>query len=233
MNNEHIQNYFGSVPYFADTAIESMNQETYKQPFTRLFGWCTEGAVNIQRVVGTMHPDYAGMTWRELLRKGRRMDANLKHFHDNPGYYTNVVHRRPSMHIVFIDGKGYVGEDGNHRTCIGRFYLYPQQTPFMYGIRMSEQFTDMRLLALYERLSRLLPPQCTVAPCSQEIRREDGDGWAEHEYALTLRLENRRRGYVAELAADEIEEGLLPVLHNPLNRFGVFCRFGTYSNLLT
>ena len=44
----------------------------------------------------------------------------------------------------------------------------------------------------------------------------------------SLRIENvRRKGYAAELKADEIEEGLLPALFNPFKR----C-FGPYRNLL-
>lgn len=222
MKDDAIQNLFGTVPYFADTVIESMTQEADKRDFIRLYSWCRAGSVNLHRVVGTMHPDYAGMTWRELLARGRRMDHNLQLFRENPAYYTEPQERRPSLHIALIDGKGYVTDDGNHRTCIGRFYLYGQPVPFLHGVHLSEQYTDTRLMALHDRLIQLLPANCKVTPCSKEIRRDDGDGWATHEYALTLRVENRRRGYAVEFTANELEERLIPSVYSPFRRFGEF-----------
>ncbi|KAE9673244.1 hypothetical protein GP720_25060, partial [Escherichia coli] len=39
--------------------------------------WTGQGSINVYRIVGTDHPQYAGMTWLELLERGKRMDINI------------------------------------------------------------------------------------------------------------------------------------------------------------
>lgn len=223
MTDDKILELFGSVPYFTDSIIEPVQQELAKQPFRCRSSWSHQGSVNIMRICGTMHPDYAGMTWRQLLAQGRRMDSNLKAFQNNPSYYTDIVKRVPGMQLGIVDGKGYVLEDGNHRTCIGKFYLYTHDSPFMHGVALSEQQTDMRMMSLYKHLLHRLPGYCKAIPLSKEIKRDDGDGWASHFYEISIRVENnRRRGYDAVFTGDELEEGLIPALSSPFRRFGAF-----------
>lgn len=72
------------------------------------------------------------------------------------------------------------------------------------------------------------PHTASFSPAPREIARDDGPGWSMAFFDNSLRIENvRRKGYAAELKADEIEEGLLPALFNPFKK-----RFGTYRNLL-
>lgn len=228
MTDDQIIDLFGAVPYFADQTILPSQAETAKWPFRTMYTWSHRGSVNIMRICGTQHPDYAGLTWRELLSKGRRMDANLKAFRQNPSYYTELVERLPGMSLSIVDGKGYVTDDGNHRTCIGKFFLYGQVSPFMHGVHVSEQQTDLRMMALYERLVQKLPGYCKVTPEATEVQRDDGNGWATHFFEVRLRVENgRRRGYDGLFSADELEDGLLPELGSRWS-----ARFGPYRNLL-
>lgn len=223
MQDIRIYELFGSVPYFTDTIIESVQQEQAKRPFLSRHTWSHEGSVNIMRICGTMHPDYAGLTWRQLLTVGRRMDSNLKAFKENPSYYTELVKRLPGMQLSLIDGKGYVLEDGNHRTCIGKFYLYTHDSPFMHGVSIAEQQTDTRMMALYNTTIRLLPGYCKAIPISEEVSRDDGNGWASHFYEISIRIENhRRRGYCAVFTGDDLETEVLPALTSPFRRFGAF-----------
>ena len=105
------------------------------------------------------------------------------------------------------DGKGYVAEDGNHRACIAKFFLYAQPSPLLHGVHLVEAQTDVRMENLFSRLKRLLPPYCVIFPSSREIARDDGPGWSMAFFDNSLRIENvRRKGYAAELKADEIEE---------------------------
>jgi hypothetical protein len=228
MDNTEIESLFGSVPYFADETIQDARHESAKWPFRKLVSWCHAGSANIMRIRGTQHPDYIGLTWREFLSKGRRMGANLKEYRQNPEYYTNSGFiRQPGMYISFIDGNGYVGDDGNHRTCIGRFYLYSLDSPFMHGLDVTEQHTDMRMFALYSRLLKILPGYCQALPEAVETRRDDGKGWAVQHYDVRIRIMNvRRNGFEGTFAADELEGGLLPAMRNPIK-----ARFGEYRKL--
>lgn len=228
MTDEQIIDLFGSVPYFVDTQIASIEPEKVKYPFKIFESWCAQGSVNIQRVCGTMHPDYAGLTWRELLKKGCKMESNIRLYQKHPEYYLSLQYlREPSLYFCFYDGKGYIAEDGNHRACIARFFLYSQKSPFLHGVHINEIQTDIYLMNLFQKMKKVLPEFCILTPLSKEISRDDGDGWATHHFKNTILIENRRRrGFSGEFSADEIAEGLLPEFFNPVKR-----RFGSYRKL--
>ena len=223
MTDEQIRELFGVVPYFADSRIEAF------QPahFIRSMSHCDSASVNTGLVYGTSHPAYQGMTWREFLGRGEKMKKNLNRFTVNPEYYLSHERSGTPPFFCFQDGKGYVAEDGNHRACIAKFFLYAQPSPLLHGVHLVEVQTDARMESLFSRLKRLLPSYCAVLPCSQEIARDDGPGWNIAFYKNSLRIEHRRRDFSADLQANEIEEGLLPALCNPFKR-----RFGPYRNLL-
>lgn len=223
MTDEQIKEFFGVVPYFADTRIEAF------QPahFIRSMSHCDSASVNIGLIYGTSHPAYQGMTWREFLGHGEKMKKNLSRFTVNPEYYLSRERSDMPPFICIQDGKGYVAEDGNHRACIAKFFLYAHASPFLHGVHLTEVQTDAHMENLFHRLKNLLPSYCAVLPCSQEIARDDGPGWNIAFYKNSLRIENRRRGFSADLQADEIEEGLLPALFTPFKKY-----FGPYRNLL-
>ena len=69
MNDDAIKKLFGQVPYFADQVIERfapLADDASK--FVVSSYWSDQASVNLGDVCGTMHPDYAGLTWREFLR---------------------------------------------------------------------------------------------------------------------------------------------------------------------
>lgn len=148
----------------------------------------------------------------------------------NPEYYLNLERlRAPFMSFCFHEGKGYVAEDGCHRACIAKFFLYSQPSPFLRGVHFTEVQTDARMTNLFYRLKKLLPVWCAAFPNSQEVtRNDDAKEWSMSFYGNTLRIENHhRKGFNADFQAEELEEGLLPALLNPFKH-----RFGTYRNLL-
>ena len=78
------------------------------------------------------------MAWRELLDKGEKMRKNIRLFTVNPEYYLNLEQfRAPFMSFCFHGGKGYVAEDGCHRACIAKFFLYSQPSPFLHGVHLT------------------------------------------------------------------------------------------------
>ena len=170
------------------------------------------------------------MAWRELLDKGEKMRKNIRLFTVNPEYYLNLEQfRAPFMSFCFHGGNGYVAEDGCHRACIAKFFLYSQPSPFLHGVHLTEVQTDARMTNLFYRLKKLLPTWCAAFPNSQEVtRNDDAKGWSTSFYGNTLRIENhRRKGFNADFQAEELEERLIPALLNPFKR-----RFGTYRKLL-
>ena len=224
MTDDQIKEYFDTVPYFADTRIESL----LPSRFISSASHCSSASVNTGLLYGTANPAYQGMTWREFLSHGEKMKKNLSRFTVNPEYYLSHERSSTPPFFCFQDGKGYVSEDGNCRACIAKFFLYTQPSPLLHGVHLVEVQTDARMENLFSRLKRLLPPYCVILPSSREIARDDGPGWSMAFFDNSLRIENvRRKGYAAELKADEIEEGLLPALFNPFKK-----RFGTYRNLL-
>ncbi|MGD2819606.1 hypothetical protein ACP80H_25170, partial [Escherichia coli] len=89
--------------------------------------WTGQGSINVYRIVGTDHPQYAGMTWLELLERGKRMDINIPLLEKNPGYYTQAEQQHAGMSFVSTDGiHWYVSADGNHRSCLARFLFHLQ-----------------------------------------------------------------------------------------------------------
>ena len=225
MTDNQIRELFDTVPFFVDNPIEVLRSSR----FIRSMSHCDSASVNTGLIYGTANPVYQGMTWREFLSHGKKMKKNIDRFTVNPEYYLSHERSGTPPFFCFQDGKGYVAEDGNHRACIAKFFLYAQPSPLLHGVHLVEVQTDARMENLFSRLKRLLPPYCAVLPVhSRETAREDGPGWSIAFFDNSLRIENvRRKGYTAEFKADEIEEGLLPALCNPFKR-----RFGPYRNLL-
>ncbi len=112
------------------------------------------GAVDLSKVAGTTHPDYAGKTWGELkpvpgsLRNEltdtvvlyqplKRAPANLQALHKNPGYYESLD-KKDYWSFYLLDGKYYVAE-GNNRTVIGRFFFHVAgKPPIVHGVKITE-----------------------------------------------------------------------------------------------
>ena len=87
------------------------------------------------------------------------------------------------MSFCFHEGKGYVAEDGCHRACIAKFFLYSQPSPFLRGVHFTEVQTDARMTNLFYRLKKLLPVWYAAFPNSQEVtRNDDAKGWSMSFY---------------------------------------------------
>lgn len=101
------------------------------------------GTVDLAKVIGTAHSDYAGYSWIELLprdyrggyseedfREAERTGLQgrlhrgwerLKELHANPGYYLNA---KTKHHMSFYKlNDYYYVNDGNHRTVLARLFL--------------------------------------------------------------------------------------------------------------
>lgn len=143
-------------PRFAGEEIRSLHELTRGDyyPYTRQSTWHDSTTINVNNVVGTMHPSYIGMSWAEFMEKGIRMRPNLAMHAQNPGYYYGDGKKEPSMYyITFDENEFYIGQDGNHRTAIARFeYHFSAKKPLIHGVTLDSHVVDWRLKDLHEQL---------------------------------------------------------------------------------
>lgn len=221
MNDDGIKKLFGQVPHFADQVIESFQPlSDDARQFVVSSYWSDRASVNLGDVCGTMHPDYSGMTWREFLANGRRMDSNLAAFGHNPDYYTDATRdRRPTMYFHRIDGKTFVMEDGNHRTCIGKFYFYGLDCPYIHRVHLIESVVDWAFLDLYRRLLVVCPASSQVTVTRETVRRDDGPGWKRDWFATTVRVADTKNNVSTARDYESLKEDLPAMEYAALKEF--------------
>ncbi|EFC4831988.1 hypothetical protein [Salmonella enterica] len=123
--------------------------------------WTGQGSINVYRIVGTDHPQYAGMTWLELLERGKRMDINIPLLEKNPGYYTQAEQQHAGMSFVSTDGiHWYVSADGNHRSCLARFlfHLQGEGRTQLHNVAQSVYHTDREFRSACREIHNLTEP---------------------------------------------------------------------------
>ena len=160
--------------------------------------WTDQGSVNVFRVVGTEHVDYQGRAWLDFLETGNpmdpdrnnRMDRNLALHASHPDYYLQTQRKVPGMYYRSLDGLSwYVGADGNHRTCIARFYFCALGLTTLHGVTLNHTVVDEELFDLFQRLmdvrlERRMDNHLQVY--RQALRREDTAGWKLDHYKVRL-----------------------------------------------
>ncbi|MBI3755298.1 MAG: conjugal transfer protein TraF [Deltaproteobacteria bacterium] len=177
-------------------------------PFVKEHYWHSNASVNVFRVVGTQHPDYAGFTWVEFLEKGKRMGLNLKLQEENPGYYYETRNKEPVMYYNSIDGGDlYIGDDGNHRTCIARAVFYLKGDSILHGVTVNDYRIDWRLRDIYDRLLQIIEEKKLsyfVEPQSEVVSRDDSGGWMLEKYKTTFKVKDFKKGKNLILDGEEI-----------------------------
>ncbi|KFB16535.1 hypothetical protein PGPR2_00785 [Pseudomonas aeruginosa PGPR2] len=140
LNFDFVRRQVEQPPAWASEVLQSW-EEAYpqeKHAFLQSHYWTETGSINVFRVVGTDHWDYQGKSWLDFLTGGKRMQRNLQALLDNPSYYLQPTERRPAIHYNTLDGLSfYVGSDGNHRTCIARFFLAEQQKSQLHDVTLN------------------------------------------------------------------------------------------------
>lgn len=111
-------------------------------------------SVDLSKVVGTTHIDYAGRSWGQLkpiegTSKGdfvnnmkiscqqlKRAIANVRCLESNPEYYFSTC-EKDYWSFYEIEGNFYISQ-GNHRTVIGRFFLhYNDKEQIVHGVKVT------------------------------------------------------------------------------------------------
>ena len=118
----------------------------------------------------------------DLLEKGKRMAGNLAELFANPGYYFLSEKKLPSMSYIRVDQSLYVDNDGNHRTCIARFFTGLLEKPqILKGVEVTDLVIDKEAYELWRQLGGL---RGLVAVHSKKISRDDGPGWMRESFRL-------------------------------------------------
>lgn len=188
-------------PEFANHIIEEFDENMFAEMrnFATLEYWCDNDSINVFDVVGTRHPDYQGMSWLDFLQYGKRMVHNLSYFEANPGYYLKDERKFPQMSFIRVNGRTYVDDDGNHRTCIARFFFYFRgDRTNLHGIKLKEYVIDQSVWSIYLHLKNLLNSKklyhIEVKPRRKKTTRRDVAGWMAEHYDVFIEAQNHRNG---------------------------------------
>jgi hypothetical protein len=143
----NIENINLDEVYFANDVLDKFDSHEYESLGTEV---CS---VDLSKVVGCYHPDYAGKTWGELkpvegtlngdreiiniaYQNLKRAIGNVRDLSRNPDYYLN---KEVKDHWDFynLEGKLYISS-GVHRTIIGRYFLWLNDLePLVHGVHLT------------------------------------------------------------------------------------------------
>ncbi|WP_434986923.1 hypothetical protein [Vreelandella zhaodongensis] len=169
--------------------------------------WTDTGSVNVFRVVGTMHHQYQGKTWLQFLLGGKRMQHNLQRLMDNPGYYLHPVNRRPKIDYYTIDGLDYfVGSDGNHRTCLARFFLDQEGKSQLHEVTVHHHHLDQAFFNVYRSLQGSIREHHVakvIWPDRRLLGRDDTAGWKVDRFEPFLMCRDLETGQEMELNQEQ------------------------------
>ncbi len=202
---------FASPPHWANDIIEPFDEEGFRlaQPFVVESYWSGQQSINVFDVVGTQHPDYAGHSWLDFLRTGKRMGLNLDLQRENPGYYLEDVAKQPGMYYRAVNGdRLFVAEDGNHRTAIARFMFHEMGRSMLHGVTVIKYRTDRRAAEVAAAVSGLMEERglrMRLRTCRTKLSREDTGGWMREAWKVEFEWTDLRRGVSERLAVEEVE----------------------------
>lgn len=176
------------MPHWGNETIKPFDERAFdtakRFPLTHYY--VASGDLNIYRVVGTRHHDYAGMTWAGLYVNGKRMDINHRLLEQNPTYYTDSSHKDPTMDFVSLNGLDwYVDGDGNHRSCIARFYFHNLGLTQLRGVLLHDWRTDTDFVAALSVCKSVITARrlpWDLDPAHEITGREDTAGWCLDHY---------------------------------------------------
>ncbi|MEQ1601327.1 MAG: hypothetical protein ABL885_06115 [Methylophilaceae bacterium] len=198
-------------------------------PFVESHYWSDRESVNVFNVIGTVHPDYIGLSWREFLHQGKRMPVNQDLLQSNPIYYSETQVKQPSMLYISLDGKSwYINGDGNHRTCLARFHfarmnaLGRTSEALVHGVTVDDYRVNWRLFDAYQNLqASLLKSKRNhgqIAIKRENFARRDGPGWKLDSYRTQL-IFNSNSGEEISLTYEEATELAYLIKNNPVKFF--------------
>lgn len=215
LNFEFVRRLVDQPPAWAEKTLLKWD-DAYPQEqkdFLSVHYWIESGSVNVHRVVGTSHWDYQGMTWLSVLMSGKRMKNNLQDLMDNPRYYLQPVIRQPSIYYNTVDGLNfYIGADGNHRTCLAKFFLGAQEKSQLHNVTLNHYQVDTAFYRCYQQLKLIVQTMGLSVDLYPEIKsvgREDTAGWKMDRYQTLLVWKDLKSGNVRKFNHADADNELL------------------------
>ena len=181
-----------------------------RRPFVTASEWRAFSTIELPEIVGTAHPDHAGLSRTQLLECGERMPHNLARAAENPGYYTDDGPKLPLMHYVgYAGGPLFVGRDGNHRTAIASCLLpLDHGTQHLAGVTIERHRHDAAAQDAYDELAILLAARrLRVQPLAipRLLGRDDGPGWSCETFVPVVAL-FYRGGHREQLTPQQVAD---------------------------
>jgi hypothetical protein len=180
---------------FKNDVIEKFTEHDLPRDFISEEYWEDNAIIPVSKIIGTQHPDYIGLTWEELLHKGKRMYINLPLAEENPGYYYSDEKKLPTMSFNKYRDLYYVSGDGNHRSAIAKFLFHFSGETHLSGVTFYEYKVNDIGNMLNERLKDVIAKKALslkVNTLRTATSREDGAGWKRDYFSTTLMVINMK-----------------------------------------
>jgi hypothetical protein len=211
-NYRFVEQVRSAPPSWANDEILRWDDSCFRRErdFITRHYWTTQGSINVFRIIGTDHPQYAGMSWLELLDRGKRMDINIPLLEKNPGYYTEPGHKRSSMNFNSFDGiNWFIGSDGNHRSCLARFYFHVNGLGMtqLHDVTMNHYDIDHLYYEACREIQKLIDVMAqqgiylTLEVRNQVVHRDDTPGWKLDHFQIEAQLHQNGEHNFPELDA--------------------------------
>lgn len=211
-----------SEPHFANEILSLWNETNFLelQPFIKEHYWCGNASVNVFRVVGTRHPDYANNTWLHVLMNAKRMNnINIPLYCSNPGYYQETCAKDPYMHYQSIDGGDlFIGNEGNHRTTIARFDFYKKGITNLHGVFLDDYKIDWEFKKIYDEANTIIREKglrIYISLNKSIVERQDTVAWKLDKYKLTAKIWDAKKGEEVKINNHLEFDRYLTVLKKP------------------
>ena len=180
-------------PPWAETTIAGWDADGFRraEPFATKVVSKFSDALDVFSIVGTEHPDYAGLSWLDFLGTGKRMESNLALYQTNPGYYDATEEKRPAMIYKSLDGVHWrVAGNGNHRTCIARFAFHYQGKRVLRGLNTTRYAIDRDYLGLFAALQAAARGRVHVEAVPRKRGRDDGPDWMVETFDTAVLIDD-------------------------------------------
>jgi hypothetical protein len=202
------------LPDFANNKIKGFYEEDFTKnllPYCDELYWCDSDSINVFNVIGTAHPDYIGLNWREFIDVGKRMKHNLSLLKSNPSYYMDKEKKTPTMYYTEIDGEIYVDGDGNHRSALAKFYhSFNGSNPMLHGVNLTRYNINHTLKALIETSQKTLISKgynyVKIETTRVKTSRDDTASWMREKFTLNIAIKNVLADKEIQISKDELLE---------------------------
>lgn len=185
-------------PLWAKQTLKPMPRVDERFVISRAISY--DASVDVGRVVGTDHASYMESDWLNLLNHGRRMDARQKDLANNPSYYLLAeVIRNPTWYLTTFDAGNtwYVDDDGNHRTCIAKFYFdrLIKEGLINHSVVNGIYAKDIEVdWDLYRAVNHVQSNYAHffMQVDSDRVKREDSNAWHKDFYKISVTITNHK-----------------------------------------